>query len=322
MQQFIWFGRQVDTRQLRNFKTSTGQHYNWNYNYHNNPYWIALENRNFDNRDRIMGSGALSYEITDWLTGTVRSGTDWYRDWRKRTYAAGDFGLGFPDGAFREENLYIKETNTDFLLTANRQIANIGLTASFGGNRRDNDYRENYEAVNRLVVPGVYNIGNSAVTPVVEQLTREKRVNSLYGQAQLAFNDYWFIDVTGRNDWSSTLPEESNSYFYPSISTSFVFSDALPSLRFGGRLDFGKVRASWARVGNDTDPYQLRPTYAAQTRFGTVPRFAVPNRLPNAGLKPEETTSWEIGTELAFLDNRLVVDATYYNAGPGTRSCP
>ncbi len=322
MQQFIWFGRQVDIRQLRSYKSATGEHYNWNYNYHNNPYWIALENRNFDARDRIMGSGALTYQATDWLTATLRSGTDWYRDWRKRTYAAGDIGLGFPDGAFREENLYVQETNTDFLLTARQQLAGIGVTASVGGNRRDNNYRENFEAVNRLVVPGVYNIGNSAVTPVVEQLTREKRVNSLYGQAQFAYNDYLFVDVTGRNDWSSTLPEQSNSYFYPSISTSLVFSDAFPSLSFGGALGFGKLRASWARVGNDTDPYQLRPTYAAQTRFGSVPRFAVPNRLPNADLKPEETTSWEIGTELSFLDNRLVVDATYYNAATRNQILP
>jgi TonB-linked SusC/RagA family outer membrane protein len=322
MQQFIWFGRQVDTKQLRNYKDANGKHYNWNYNYHNNPYWIALENRNYDSRDRVMGSGTLSYQLTDWLTGRVSSGTDWYRDWRKRTYAAGDIGLGFPDGGFRQENLYVQETNTDFLLTANRQLANIGLTASVGGNRRDNNYRENFEAVNRLVVPGVYNIGNSAVTPIVEQLTREKRVNSLYGQAQFAYNDYLFVDVTGRNDWSSTLPETSNSYFYPSISTSFVFSDAVPALSFGGALEYGKVRASWARVGNDTDPYQLRPTYAAQTRFGSTPRFAVPNRLPNSGLKPEETTSWEIGTELSFLDRRVILDATYYNAATRNQILP
>jgi outer membrane receptor protein involved in Fe transport len=110
------------------------------------------------------------------------------------------------------------------------------------------------------------------------------------------------VDVTGRNDWSSTLPEGNNSYFYPSVSSAFVFTDA-----FGLQSDMlssGKVRASWTRVGNDASPYQLTSVFTAQQGWGGIPMFAVPNTLANADLKPEETTAWEIGTDLGFLDER------------------
>jgi outer membrane receptor protein involved in Fe transport len=142
---------------------------------------------------------------------------------------------------------------------------------------------------------------------------QKKQVNSLLGSAQFAYNDYLFLELTGRNDWSSTLPEGGNSYFYPSVSTSLVFTDVVPSLSLGGVLGYGKIRGGWTRVGNDADPYQLASVYTANTPFGSVARYAVPNRIANAELKPEETTAWEIGTELEFLDNRLGLDLTYYD---------
>ena len=312
MQQFVWFGRQVNTALLRDYDNEDGTPYNWNYNYHNNPYWIALKNDNMDARDRIIGSASMRYQFNNWLTGSVRTGTDWYRDWRKRTYANNT--IDWPEGAFGEELIFNQESNAEFLMTATPSLLErIGLTLNFGGNVRNETYQFNSEGAGQLVVPNVFNIGNSAVTPDVEAYQEEKRVNSLLGSAQFAYNDYFFVDVTGRNDWSSTLPEENNSYFYPSVSTSLVFTDLFPQATMNDLLPYGKFRASWTRVGNDAEPFQTIAVFSASTPFGSVPRYAVPNTIANATLKPEETTAWETGLELRFLDERLVVDATYYD---------
>jgi TonB-linked SusC/RagA family outer membrane protein len=312
MQQFIWFGRQVNTDLLRNYETEDGTPYNWNRNYHNNPYWIALKNDNMDSRDRIIGSANMRYQFNPWLTGSVRAGTDWYRDWRKRTYANGT--IDWPDGAFGEDLLFNQESNAEFLMTATPSLLEtLGLTLNLGGNVRNEVFRRNNEGAEQLIVPNVFNIGNSAVTPTVDAYEEEKRVNSLYGSAQFAYNNYFFVDVTGRNDWSSTLPEENNSYFYPSVSSSLVFTDLFPAASMNDLLSYGKVRASWTRVGNDAEPFQTVAVFSSSTPFGSIPRYAVPNTIANSTLKPEETTAWETGLELRFLDERLVLDATYYN---------
>jgi len=312
MQQFVWFGRQVDVQRLKDpRKDADGNQINWNHNYHDNPYWIQLESQNRDQKDRIIGAGALSFRPSSWLTATLRSGTDWFRDYRKINLAYGLVESRF--GAFSELNIFTQETNTEGLLTATRALGSrLALTANFGGNLRKTQYKANSTNVDALVVPGIYNVGNAQNTPVTSAYEEHKKVNSLYGMAQLALNNYLFVDVTGRNDWSSTLPVDGNSYFYPSVSGSFVFTDALPALS-GSFLQYGKVRASFAKVGNDASPYQLQSTYTATTPFGGSPRYAVPNALANANLKPEETKAFEVGTELNFFSNRLGLDLTFYN---------
>ncbi|HEX7240850.1 MAG TPA: TonB-dependent receptor, partial [Longimicrobiaceae bacterium] len=315
MQQFVWFGRSVDTGLLKNYKNEDGSQFNWNYNYHNNPYWLQLENENSDDRDRIIGNVALNYKLTDWLTGTVRSGTDVYSEFRQRAYAQGMWGVPYAvNGGLHEQDLYHQETNTDFLLSANRDLtSDFSLQANFGGNRRYSLDRDVYRGTNQLVVDRVYNMRNSAATPTITEDRYEKKINSLYGQAQFGFRNYAFVELTGRNDWSSTLPEGNNSYFYPSVSGSFVFSDAFPSL-LSGVLSFGKVRAGWARVGNDADPYQTNVALLAGTAWSGAPSYTWANRLANPNLKPEQTTSTEFGTELRFLDDRLGMDLTVYRS--------
>ena len=318
MLQFVWFGRQVDTGLLRQmYFDNPTQMTNWNYSYHSNPYWIALANRNFDSRDRIIGNVSATYQVADWLSATLRSGTDWYEDTRKRTFAGGTIGITLvqgANGAFTDHQQFFQETNTDFLLAANRDLSSdLSLTLNLGGNRRDAERRSNFTYVGDLSAPGIYSVSNAAITPDVQDFVSRKRVNSLYGQGQLGFRDYLFVDVTARNDWSSTLPEANNSYFYPSISGSFVFSDAFPNLA-SSVLSFGKLRASWARVGNDADPYQLRSVYDAGDPFRGFPTFSVSNTIPNADLKPEQTTSREVGLELRFLEDRLALEATAYSS--------
>ena len=319
MMDFVWFGRQVDIATLRhNYIDLNGQQISWNYSYHNSPWWTQYMNHNRDQRDRVIGVASATYRFADWLRATGRTGTDFYRNFSTYQFAAGWIGGGFDggsyvDGGFQENTGFAQETNSDVLVTATRNMfSNLGVTLNVGGNTRTNHYRTNAFGTDQLVIPGIYNIGNSAKQVVPTELASEKRINSLYGQAEFAYNDYAFINVTGRNDWSSTLPKGANSYFYPSISGSLIFTQMIPALSFGGRLGYGKLRGGWSRVGNDADPYQLAVTYGALAQFGSVSRFTVPNGLLNPRLKPENTDAWEVGSEMQWLDNRVSADLTYY----------
>ncbi|HEX6941100.1 MAG TPA: SusC/RagA family TonB-linked outer membrane protein [Longimicrobiales bacterium] len=310
LQQFTWFGRQVDISKIENYKNPDGSINNWNYNYHDNPYWIAYENWDKDVRDRIIGRLNVNYQLTDWLSARLTTGRDWYEHNRQRGFAKGS--VNFPDGRFEEDVIRRSETNTDFILTATRGLTpDITVTANAGASRRDNESRIHNVAVPTLVVPGIYSLQNAGSTPDVSDQLLRKRVNSLYGAVSFNYKGFFNVDVTGRNDWSSTLPEGNNSFFYPSVSSALVFTDA-----FGIQssiLSSGKVRASWTRVGNDTDPYQLLATYSSQPAWEGIPRYTVPNQLPNSELKPEETTAWEVGADLGFLDERLGFVLTYYD---------
>lgn len=319
---FLWFGRQVDTRLLRDrLYNPDGSQFNWNSVWNNNPYWTTKINRNWDTRDRLVGSASLTYALTPWLSATVRSGTDYYQDHRKRVFAAGTLGQSGVDqnGAFGEGTIFRVETNTDFLLTATPgRFGDFTFNANVGGNRRDGTYRSHSISVRDLVVPGLYDANNAAVTPSIGDWREQTRTNSLYAAGQVGYRDYLFVDVTGRNDWSSTLPEGNNSYFYPSFSVGFIFSDLLRL----PRLDYGKLRAGWAAVGNDAAAFQLVDPYVASTPFDGVPRFDPSSRLRNFDLKPERTEAWELGADLRFLDDRVGLDFTYYHKRTSNQIVP
>jgi TonB-linked SusC/RagA family outer membrane protein len=320
MQQFIWFGRQVDIERLRSYRCTgteptvcrSGGQYNWNYNYHNNPFWEQLVNGNGDERDRVIGHVATGYELTDWLNVRGQLSRDWYRDHRKdwvHHFSLDDDG----EGSFSDQNIYRAETNAELLLHATRNLgAGLRLNASAGTNVRRNNYEFSSVAVSRLAFPGIYTIANAAVTPNPTDFSSVQEVRSVLGSVSINYNGYANVDVTGRNDWSSTLPNGNNSYFYPSVSSAFVFTDAF-NLR-NAVISSGKVRASWTRVGNDAAPYQLTSVFTAHQGWGGIPMFEVPNTLANADLKPEETSAWEIGTDLGFLDERVGFVVTYYDS--------
>jgi len=323
LEQFIWFGRQVDTRALAARRyNEDGTLFNWNSNYHNNPYWLLYDNPNRDQRDRVIGSAQAQYRAASWLTGTLRSGIDSYRENRELNYAAGNLqaiinGFGGVDpnyaGAFDFTNRRESEFNTDGFLTAvgSRGVFDFNVLA--GGNIRRNQINQDQTSTSGISVPGIYNVSNAAVTPILTQNLQRRGINSVYSQASVTVNKVWTVDVTGRNDWSSTLPRETNSYFYPSVSTSLVVSDLLPAIQTNG-LDFLKLRGSIAQVGADAAPYQLQSVYTGQaTKFGSLPQFTLGNTIANANLRPERTTSSEGGLEFGLFDNRLTFDGTYYN---------
>src|SRR5690606_14117393 len=213
---------------------------------------------------------------------------------------------------YEETSLKLNEYNYEFLATAKKNWDNLSLVANVGANLRDQQRRSEYAITQGgLILPNYYNLKNAS-NVLINNYTYHKRVSSLYASASLGYNDILFVDGTIRNDWSSTLPVNNNSFLYPSVTGSFVFSQ-LDAFRQIDWLSFGKVRLGWAQVGNDTDPYQLYKTYVAQQAFEGNPSYALPTTLNNAELKREITSSWETGINLQFFRNRLGLDVTYYN---------
>jgi TonB-linked SusC/RagA family outer membrane protein len=328
---YVWFGRQVDMNALKqNWRAAAdtmnngpaGREFNWNYSYHNNPYFMQYANPESDQRDRVIASGSATYKFADWLNATLRSGTDTYRYDINTDYAGGNIELNNGsntvnpayNGAFTSLNDAATENNTDFLVNANRDVTSkLNLNATVGGNRRYNTFNENSVVVNGITEPGIYNVSNAGLPPVNSQSKSNEAVNSVYGDASFTWNGWWTVEGTARNDWSSTLPAQNNSYFYPSVNTSFVLSDAIPSIK-NSVISYLKLRGGIARVGNDASPYQLQTTYNGNpSKFLGQSQFSLSNTLLDPDLKPEQTTSTEGGFELGLFNNRVSIDASVYD---------
>lgn len=309
---FIWWGQNVDVNSLRNYwqpGLEGFQQFNYNYNYHDNPYFTMYENTNGLAKDRVIGNISATYKFTDNLKFMVRGGRDFFSEYRfiKRAYST----QRFPNGQYREDKINYQETNLDFLLTYDKALTeDFSINANFGGNRMVQKNHFNSLMANKLLLPGIYSF-NNANGPLVQRTDRpEKQINSLYGFAQLNWQNKIFLDLTARNDWSSTLPEKNNSYFYPSASLSVILSDLIEKPDW---MSFAKVRGGWAQVGSDTDPYRLSDPYFLGAPVGDNPTAGPSSSLPNFDLKPEIQTSYEIGADLRLFKNRVGLDVTYYN---------
>jgi TonB-linked SusC/RagA family outer membrane protein len=317
LEQFIWFGRQVDMKLLKAKQyDENGNLFNWNYNFHNNPYWLQYYNPETDRRDRLIASASATYRLTDWLNATLRSGQDYYTWNVDRDFAAGNIQYADANyqGAFETIGQSSSENNTDVMLNATRSLTSrLAVNGLLGAGRRYSQLYSSDVYTRGISVPWVYNVSNAAITPTITQFRSKRQINSVYGSLAFTWNDWWTIEGTARNDWSSTLPRKNNSYFYPGVNTSLILTDAIPALR-SRWLSYAKLRGAYARVGNDADPYQLETVYrGAATKFGSLPQYSLSDALANADLKPELTTSAEVGAEVAFLDNRVTLDASYYD---------
>ncbi len=319
--EFIWHHRHLDFDQLKNYRAYEGVHIqpegndeppNWQHTYFTNPYFWQETMVTPNEKDRFLGNISLNYTFTDWLSLMVRTGTDLWTDTRISVTGYERTRFSTQRGSYEEEVLRRQETNSDFILSFNKNFSNFSVTAQAGGIQRTNYYKKNLTEVQQLTIDGVYNTGNNASPNIDESLIEETEVNSVFGSAQFGFKNYLFLDVTGRNDWSSTLPAGNNSYFYPSVSLSAVLTDMLNVQ--SGLLSFAKIRGSWAQVGNDALPYQLQQVFDPTGLWdGSLPKFAVSSQLTNTGLKPETTTGVELGVDLRFLNGRIALDFTYYN---------
>lgn len=310
MLQFTWFGRQVDVNRLRDMYKSTGSPYNWNNAYYSNPFFIANENTVEQQRDRLIGNVGLSYKIADGLTANIRSGNDYYTDRRKLKIAYGTNGT--PYGSYEEDAFTVNENNTEATLNYKKDInRDFSLDLLGGGNIRTKTYEENDQQAPKLAVPGVYTLSNSRDPLISSNFYSKLRTYSVFGSAQIGFRNYAFLNLTARNDWSSTLPIQNLSYFYPSVNASVILTDAL-HIR-SNVLSYAKLRGGWSKVGKDADPYQLINTFVFSAPFNSNPRLTASSVDLNPNLKPETTTSAEAGVELGFLKNRVRLDVSVYN---------
>ena len=314
-----WFQRNIDINRLKDYKYPDGTFKNWNLNrpsgagvissykalYWNNPYFEAYENLNNDNRNRFFGDVGLSYIVMPGLkvSGFVR-GDMFTQNIEDREAFGGRYVPGYSVGKY--EN---REMNYELLAEYNRNWNDLSLNANVGSNLYSRRYT--YLSMGTrggLSSPGFYNIAASVDRPSVTSYLLRKEIRSMYGMASLGYKNTYFIDASIRNDNSSTLPTNNNSYWYPSLSASFVFSE-LMQLK---PLDYGKVRFSYAKAGSDLSPYQTTPTFGTGGIYGTTNTLFVPDNLANPDIKPSFANSFEAGIDLKFFKNRLGVDFTYY----------
>ncbi|MES2875201.1 MAG: SusC/RagA family TonB-linked outer membrane protein [Bacteroidota bacterium] len=270
-----------------------------------NPYLDLYEMLNKMNKHGAIGNISANYQFNKKLDLMVRSGMDMSNEFRSQQRP---FSMTkYPRGMYREQNVFSYEINTDALLTYKDAInSSVNYSFSAGANAMRQTYDFAGMNADQLSQPGIYQISNSLDQAVADPQKTKKAINSVYGLAQLSFKERIFLDITGRNDWSSTLPFSNNSFFYPSVSSSFLLDElfTLPSM-----FSFAKFRMSWAQVGNDTRPYQTDKYYDRVYSNS----FTNPGTLFNADLKPEITSSVETGIDLRMFQNRLSVDVSYYN---------
>lgn len=286
-------------------------------NYVLNPYFTP-SNKNANHRDRFIGFISLQYQPTDWLTVKLRHGEDIYWSGNEsRVVAATPYSKDYKGkGNYNVGTSNFRERNTDALITATRDNwwgSQFSGSLSVGGNLMFTQSESFSENSGALAIPDFFAISNGENQTMGHWLSR-KAVNSLYGVAQLSYGNWIYLDVTGRNDWSSTLPRENRSFFYPSVGLGWVVSDMLRSYEVNvpGWLSFAKLRASYAEVGNDTDPYRLATTYGIFNVTSDIKGSEVNGTIPLSTLKPEKIKSTEAGFDIRFVDNRIGIDFTWY----------
>lgn len=316
-QAYSWGQNQVDYKELSNYHRPDGSQRLWNVTawnnlapkYIDNPYWAAYTSYSDEKRNRVYGNAGVEWNIIDGLKATAKVHGDIY------TYSLQDRIAVYSrtTSKYSENIQRFQEFNYEGMLHYNKDVKDFRFTAFAGVNlmaqRRNLD---NAETQGGLIIPGFYNLSNAGSVSNIEK-TYRKEIRSLFGSVNVGWKNMLFLDATFRNDWSSTLPSDDNSYFYPSFSGSFIFTE-LDAMKAYPWLTFGKLRLGWAQVGNDTDPYSLARAYEyTGSSFAGVPGYALDATLNNARLKPELTHSVEAGLELKFWNNRAGLDLTYYN---------
>lgn len=308
---------------MRDYRRPGGQQRGWNYlgipgaqgpettfNFTDNPYVGRYENFQTDDQQRIFGKAQLNYDLVEKVTSQFQVTTD-YRTERREDRLA-ELSTEDPPG-YDEAIIETQEIGSELRFDYDDDLTeDVSLTSFVAGRVRYETFENNSASTsNGLSAPGVFTVENSVGRPGITDFFQEKIVYSTYGSVQLGYDDFLYLEGTLRNDWSSTLPEDNNSYLYPSVSANFIFSD-LEALGGQDILTFGKVRASWARVGSDTEPYQLGTTFPVETPFQGQALQRVQRSSNNPNLQPEITTGIEFGTNLEFFANRVSLDATWY----------
>ncbi|MGB0880566.1 MAG: SusC/RagA family TonB-linked outer membrane protein [Polaribacter sp.] len=271
-----------------------------------NPYLIVNENLNGFKHNRLFGNFKTNYQFNENLSAFVRVGLDTYDDRRQSRRAPGQPAFG--NGMYREQDIRLQELNADILATYTKDLTDkFNLEINAGASTFSQTISNKIAQTNSLAIPGIFSLGNASDNPLLVQVDTERKLNSIYGTAELSYDNKLFFDVTGRNDWSSTLPTGNQSFFYPSVGMSAVISKMAELPEF---ISYLKLRASYAGTGNSTDPGVINNSYNLGVLPGSVTN---PTVLTDPNLKNENTTALEFGIDLRMLDNRLNFDIDVYD---------
>ncbi len=289
---------------------------------YDNPYFTANKNKYSDQLNRLIGNVQVDYFATKWLSFTYRLGVDWWgRKWNDQLnkYSA----AAYPDGWNKDGQETSKDMNSDLMMNIDKDFAkDFNLKLLVGQNMTRQYYKGMQATANGMVIPEYYNLNNGTTVSAYTS-TSEVRRAAIYGDLQLSWKNMLYLNLTGRNDWSTTLPQGKNSFFYPSVGAGWIFTQ-LPGLKDNKVLPYGKIRISYAIVAKDASPYNTMTYYNTPSVLdgwttGLVfpwngnNAFALSNNLGNNQLKPEKTKTFEVGTDLKFWQNRFGISYTYFN---------
>ena len=279
-----------------------------------NPYRSLYEELNTQDKHRVFGNIGFSFDLMKGLTLDVSSGLDWSDEYRtqRRPFYTADYQNGF----YREQTVRVIENNNEAMLRfTNNELAQgkFGITTLVGANNRTNEYYNSKISLSQLGEEGIYHTTNlpTGVIPDPYNYRTKKVVNSLYGLASLSWDNTYYLDITGRNDWSSTLSKDNWSFFYPSVAASILINQIFDFKSNAPWVDFTKLRLSWANVGNDTSPYSLDQYYSTSSYSGG---YTLPGTIPDPLIQPENVESWETGLEAKLFKNRISFDVTLYHS--------
>lgn len=355
----IWFvmlntPRDIPTVALQNLNSPFNQPQSFYDLYYVNPYWLEQNQKNTDNVDRFLSNMNVQWKPLSWLTFVGRVGADIYTDTRQQSWEAYSFlpvqyyqpnfpypGEAIPNpvtstyiGKFDQDQYVVENIDADFMAQFHKEFKHdFTFDALIGYNIYSNEFHDTYNETNGLVIPNLFTLSNSVGEPTTNSEILNNRLLGEYADVNLAWKDMLFLEVTGRNDNSSTLPVDHRSYFYPGVGASWVFTQVGKKKIDPMILSYGKLRANISQIGRDAPPYSLNsyfvpgvasdgyvntqakfpPGYISPVNSTGIPGYQLTNTLPDPNLKPEISTSWEVGTELAFLRDRLNVTLTYYN---------
>lgn len=312
----VWTGPEYDIRDYRDYWAEKDVKQNWmRSSWYDNPWFMAYEKINRQDNTKANGMLTINYHITPWLTAMVRGGLDYTNyDTTKRSPAGINSTKNWGKtnkGYFMSKSEQVFTTNDDFILMFQKSFGDLTVDAL--GGYSIYYYRDKYlkgESKNGLSIPGFYSLKASVESPTVEPYLANKQVNSLYAKATLGYKNTYYLDVTGRNDWSSTLPNGDNSYFYPSVGASVLMSNVI---KLPSWWSFWKMRGSWTVSKRDIDIYATNQAYTINNSVWDGYNSAVYPTTMRGNVKPITDRTWEIGTAMNFINNRLRADFTYYN---------
>ncbi len=279
-----------------------------------NPYWIVNKNEMYDKNERLTGALTAAFKFTDWLDLSYRMGLDTYVN-DAFTYTAPDGNVSkvYQKGRLSKSRIKYNYLNTNLMLNFHKTWGDFDVAALAGTATEDTQTSRHAQWGHQFEVPGTISFDNILKeNKEASDRISHKRLVGVYGEVRASWKNMLYLTVTGRNDWTSTLPTDNRSYFYPSVSGSFVFTELLPE---NNVLTFGKVRGSWAEVGKDTDPYTTNTSmWSIQVINGNFIGIGNSWEAGHRFLKPEKQRAWEVGAELKFFNGRFGIDYTYYQS--------